>query len=842
MQCLPAAVMAIGTLPVVAQSGDDIPAEHLKFFENHVRPSLVKHCYECHSEESGKSKGGLFLDTREGMREGGSSGPLFDEDDWSKSLFVTAINWEDEDYEMPPKKMLPDEVIGNLEKWIQMGAPDPRRRGAFAKVQSEMDIEAGKKHWSYLTPVRPAEKSVDSIIRKKRKSAELEPVAEADAYSLLRRLSFDLNGLPPTPPQVTAFHQAVNKDRKAAITAKVDELLGSKHYGERWGRHWLDVARYAESAGSMNVPYPYAWRFRDYIIDSFNRDKPFDQLIIEQLAGDLLPAKDDADRQEKLIATGFLAIGAKKQNEKNPRVFEMNLIDEQIDTTTRGFMATTVACARCHDHKFDPIPTTDYYAMAGIFKSTETLFGTVAGNQNHRTTELLELPIPDKGVEAVDESDLHARKVVELREVKALNTKMRRQRTSETNKRQLVSMKQKILRLETELNFLNPDGRSATFGMGARDQQVTNTHVLVGGDVTKVAQEVERGFPQVLQFEGTPALPSDTSGRLELAKWIASKNNPLTARVMVNRIWTHLMGTPIVETMDNFGTTGLKPSNPELLDYLAIRFMEEGWSIKTLVREIVLSDTYQRSTLFDEGNYAIDPENQTYWRANPRQLDAEALRDSMLVVSGKLDRSRPFASPLHKLGNSKATRNGGRIFNLDDYNHRSVYLPIVRDSLLDELALFDYPDPDGTIGQRDQTNVAPQSLHLMNSQLVVTQARSMAKLLEKYFDSRREQVKNAFLLCYGRPATKVEIDRSLVFLNDFEPNTAASTPASAEVESRGRRSKRGTMGSEEMRGRGRRGTQEPAPSKALAALPDEEETLAAFCQAIMMSAEFRIIE
>lgn len=604
-------------IPTKAPSQDSIPAEQLEYFETHVRPNLIKYCYECHSVESGESRGGLYLDTREGMREGGSTGPLFEGE---YPLFVDAITWADSDFEMPPKKKMPDDVIEVLLHWVEMGAPDPRVR-EIGFVKSEIDIEAGKNHWSYRKPVRPEAKSIDEIVASKRAEEGLKPVGPADALTLLRRLNFDLTGLPPTPPEVRAFQEAFEKDREKTITAKVDQLLASEHYGERWGRHWLDVVRYGESSGTLNIVYPYAWRFRDYVIDSFNKDKPYDRLITEHLAGDLLPAANDEERQEQLIATGFLAIGPKKQNEKNRQVFAMNLIDEQIDTTTRGFLATTVACARCHDHKFDPIPTTDYYAMAGIFKSTETLWGTIAGNQNHRASELMPLPIADEGTSTEDQSREYEEKKKLLAELARKNNELRGRsggkdkgkggkgkggapggddvsreemlKSMGMERRDLVRLKQQILRVQSSLKFLNPDGSAQTFGMGAREGSAENSSVLVSGDINKPAQEVERGFPEVLTYDGSPVIPGDASGRLQLAEWITSTNNPLTARVMVNRIWLHLTGSPIVETMDNFGTTGLPPGNPELLDFLAIRFMENGWSIKTLIREIVLSDTYQ---------------------------------------------------------------------------------------------------------------------------------------------------------------------------------------------------------------------------------------------------------
>ncbi|MEM7010552.1 MAG: PSD1 and planctomycete cytochrome C domain-containing protein [Verrucomicrobiota bacterium] len=872
------AVLAVAWLPLQAQ--DEIPQDQLDYFETHVRPALVKYCYECHSVDGGESRGGLYLDTREAMRDGGSSGPLFDDENWEYSLFVDAITWNDADYEMPPKQKMPDDVIQKLVDWVKMGAPDPREREVHVVETKGIDIEAGKAHWAYKRPVRPALNSIDAIVAEKRAAEGLEPVGEADALSLLRRLTFDLTGLPPTPPEVKAFYKAVQEDRDAAIRAKVDQLLESEHFGERWGRHWLDVVRYGESSGTLNIVYPYAWRFRNYVIDAFNEDKPYNRLLTEHLAGDLLSAINDEERQQLLIATGYLALGPKKQNEKNRQVFAANLVDEQIDTTTRGFLGTTVACARCHDHKFDPIGTADYYAMAGIFQSTETLWGTIAGNQNFRTTELLPLPIADPNMGTENQGNEYEEKKELLAELIQRNNYLRgrtgggkskgkgkgvsggakgkqsadeRQTMLEQEgmeKKDLVRLKQQILRLQSELQFLNADGSEKTFGMGAREGSVGDANILVTGDVNKPAQIVERGFPEVLQFSGMPEIPNDQSGRLELAEWITSPSNPLTARVMVNRIWMHLTGKPIVETMDNFGFTGLPPTNQQLLDFLAIRFMENGWSIKTMIREIVLSDTYQLASMYNETNYAKDPENTTNWRANPRQLDAEALRDQMLLASGLLDRQRPENSMAYAIGNSRLGRGQDNVaqaaFNTATFRGRSLYLPILRDALPDELGLFDFPDPQGTVGQRSPTNVAPQSLHLMNSELIQVQARAMAKVLENNFSSPRDRVSNAFLLCYSRPATDEEVTRGLQFIREFDPGEpprpepAAAVPVAAK--GKGGKGGKGMKGGKKGKGKGASPPTEPTtPVEDFEPLAADQVKLSAFCQALMMSAEFRTI-
>ncbi|MFT6619863.1 MAG: hypothetical protein ACJASX_002770, partial [Limisphaerales bacterium] len=342
----PAAAVVMAMAAQVSLSPD-----HTKYFETHIRPALVQYCYDCHSEETGKTRGGLLLDTREGMLRGGDSGNVLAGDDYKGSLFWEAINWND--LEMPPKDKLPADVIRKFQTWLEMGAPDPRGRVKMV-VESEVDIEAGRKHWAYQTPVATPGASIDRLVAAKLKDASISPVAQADAGTLLRRINYDIVGLPPTPAEVTQFVSAWNRDAKTAVAAKVDELLKRPQYGERWGRHWLDVARYGESTGKdVNVTYPHIWRYRDYVYDSFNADKPYDEFIREQVAGDLLKVKSEAEWQENLIATGFLAMGTKSLNESNPRQHKMDVADEQIDTMSQAVLGLTISCARCHDHKYD---------------------------------------------------------------------------------------------------------------------------------------------------------------------------------------------------------------------------------------------------------------------------------------------------------------------------------------------------------------------------------------------------------------------------------------------------------------------------------------------------------
>ncbi len=850
-------LLALPTHSLLAQK--DLPADQLEFFEEHIRPALADYCFECHSEESGKTRGGLLLDTHEGIRQGGDSGDTLGLDDLSDSLLLLAITWDYEDYEMPPKTKMPQEVIDKFKTWLEMGAPDPRLREKLF-VDSEVDIEAGKEHWAFQKPVRPKEKDIDTFVSAKLKEAKLTPVPEADSLTLLRRLNFDLIGLPPTPGEARVFHTTYQKNAEAAIESKVNELLARSQFGERWGRHWLDVSRYAESSGEPNFTFPHAWRYRDYVIDSYNQDKPYDQFIKEQIAGDLLPYQSETQRQEQLIATGFLALGNKGLNDRNPRTFMMDQVDEQIDTVSKSILGVTAACARCHDHKFDPIPTTDYYALAGIFMSTETLYGTIPGLQNHRPAELMVLPRnggPQIGLSFTAEEIEGMKKSIADTEQQMLDIRTNARKTGDRpEQRQMVQMRNRISLTQGKLDSLDENGNTQNYAMGVREaEEIANAHVLVRGDVEKSAQEVDRGFLQVLS-EGDPVtIGSGSSGRLELADWLTSTNNPLTARVMVNRIWMHLLGEPLVASLNNWGLTGQAATHPGLLDYLAIRFMESGWSTKDLIREIVLTDTYQRSSTYHKDNYEADPGNSNLWRANSRQLDAEALRDSMLAVAGKLDTSRPVGSPVSEVGDARV---GRQIDALSFYNmkYRSVYLPVIRNAVAEPLALFDFVNPAESVARRTETNVSSQALFLMNNNFVTDAARNMAQFLwERFDDDDDQRVTSAFLLAYGRMPAPEDLAATKAFFDnyDFEPvGEDASTdrpfqrrPGRASAEGMpGRGPMAGGKGSGKGKGKGK-GVSVEAPStasyEAVKPLPKEQETLAMFCQALISSAEFRIL-
>ncbi|MEL7337161.1 MAG: DUF1549 domain-containing protein, partial [Planctomycetota bacterium] len=486
--------------------------------ETHIRPALTKYCYECHSVESGDSRGGLLLDTRQGLLQGGDAGPAIVPGNLDDSLLWDVINWQG--YEMPPSQQMPASVIANFKKWIEMGAPDPRVREItnFTTKITKQDIEqARREHWSFQTPHSQPTASIDGLVAERLGQEGLKASQRADGYTLLRRIYFDLVGLPPTPGEINRFQAAFRLDPEKAIRLKIDQLLKTPQYGERWGRHWLDVARYGESSGSRNTPFPHAWRYRDYVIDSFNDDTPYDRFITEQIAGDLLPVKTDQQWTENLIATGFLAIGLKHLDKKNPREFLSEMVDEQIDTSTQAILGLTVACARCHDHKYDPIPTDDYYRLAGIFYSTKTYYGTSRIAQNHRPSDLLLLPRQD---ESSGSASNRQRMETVKRQMEDLDQQMRRAGNG-LDKRRLRNSRN---RLAAQLASLNPDGSVKSFAMGVQEaDEMINANILFGGEIEQPAQEVPRGFVQALgdlNFTST----GRQSGRLQLARAMTSKD------------------------------------------------------------------------------------------------------------------------------------------------------------------------------------------------------------------------------------------------------------------------------------------------------------------------------
>ena len=787
---------------VAAASKPD--AAQTAFFEKNIRPVLAAKCYKCHSAEADKVKGGLLLDTRDGLRKGGDTGPAIVPGNPGESLLIQALHYADKDTAMPPVKSggkLPANVIADFEAWVKMGAPDPREGAAAAVVKKEIDFAKAREFWAYKPPqIPPApvladrqwpRTDLDRFILAGLEAKGLKPVADADRRNLIRRVYFDLVGLPPTPEELDAFFKDTSPEAFAKI---VDRLLASPQFGERWGRHWLDVARYAESTGKeRNFTFPEAWRYRDYVIAAFNADKPYDQFIREQIAGDLLPAKDAAERNEHLIATGFLALGPKGLNEKNRVQFEMDLVDEQIDVTSRAVLGLTAACARCHDHKFDPIPTADYYALAGIFRSSRTFFGTSAGDgaaakKNKNGTPLLPLSksdaAPARTSSPAPPPPVSAEK--QLADLAAKNPKRAARYAAMTAAEQAqfaAKLKARGVLTAPPPTAAPAAATGTALAMGVQDGRPGDYPLYVRGEIDSAGPAVPRGFLTVLTPGPKPAISAAQSGRRELADWLASKANPLTARVMANRVWLNLFGEGLVRTPDNFGSTGEKPTHPALLDLLAVQFMRDGWSVKALVRSIVLSRTYQLASSSDPKNFEADPDNILVWRMTPRRLDAEAIRDGILAASGQLDRTPPYASLVAHVGDGYIGRGiKSSQFNVEA-SYRSVYLPIVRDYVPDVLAVFDFAEPTLVVAARDTTNVPSQALFMMNSPFVTAQSRALAKrLLAMAQYDHGQRIIMAYMLTLSRPPTPAEAARAGQYLTAFTPHTdsaASAAPAAA---------------------------------------------------------------
>jgi hypothetical protein len=868
----------------------DNAAERI-FFEETIQPLLVAHCYECHSHESGEASGGLVLDSRSGWAVGGDSGPALVVGKPEESLLVRAIGYDEPDLQMPPDGKLDAAAVASLTDWVRRGAFDPRVGSGGTGKAATIDLEAGRNFWSYRPIVDPPPPTVrnvdwpstaiDRFVLSRLEQEGLAPAEEADRATLVRRLYLDLTGLPPTPEEIDAF---VADDAPDAWERLVDRLLASPAYGERFARRWLDVVRYGESMTLRGLVFHEAWRFRDYVIQSYDEDRPWNRVLAEHVAGDLLPAASFAEMQRGQIATSFLVLGNKNLEEQDKKALDLDAADEQLDTLGKAFLGQTIGCARCHDHKFDPIPTRDYYAMAGILLNTQTL---IHSNVSGWTENPLPLPPEEEARFAaheaetkrlqtlvddakkylagltkggavqngtispgslagavVDDEDatqvgiwkhstflkpfvgvgyVHDENVGKGEKTLTLTAKLPRPGTYEVRiayapgpdrasnvpvtifsaegektvmldqRREpaidgkfvslgaylfekdgqsfvLVSneatdghvtldavqfvpvdapndpagasadaealavaerIRQEEVELRKELKELEADlkAHQATMpkrptAMSVRElpsDKIGDARIRVRGMPHNLGDVAPRGFLQVATVGPMPTFPQEQSGRRELGKWLASKENPLPARVYANRVWLWLVGEGIVASPDNFGASGELPSHPELLDYLASRLQANSWSTKELVREIVLSRTYRMSSAGDPAAEAADPENRLIRRANVKRTDAETLRDSMLLVAGRLDRAR-FGTLLKP--NVSA-----------DYDYvatsdrRTIYLPQLRNSTPEIVKIFDGADPSAVTGRRPKSASAAQALFLLNDDFVAQQAQLTAKRL-----------------------------------------------------------------------------------------------------------------
>ncbi len=745
-------LLLAGTVVVAARAaGPQFAKTQLDFFESKIRPLLADNCYKCHSATAEKLKGGLLLDTRDGLLKGGETGPAIVPGKPEQSLLIKAVSYSDPDLQMPPRKdggkKLSDPQIADLTAWVKMGAPDSRKTAATAKYKDAH--EAGKTHWAFQ-PVKkqappPVKQSnwvkspVDNFILARLEEKGLQPGALADKRTLIRRAYFDLIGLPPTPQQVEAF---LNDTSPGAFSKVVETLLASSSYGERWGRYWLDVARYSDTKGSVKKNkeddhYPYAWTYRDYVIKAFNDDKPYNKFILEQIAADKLPP--GADRTA-LAGMGFLTVGERFMNNQN------DIINDRIDTVTKGFLGLTVACARCHDHKFDPVPTADYYSLHGIFASSVIPS---------------DLPVIGKPTDEKANPDFQRQLAALSKSESTLAQQGKAARKSKDKKaaKKIQAQEAATDRRIAQLEMTHPGSPPKAMVMVDKPKPA-DSPIFIRGEAENKGAVVPRRFIEVLSGPTRPAFRNG-SGRLELAQAIASPNNPLTARVMANRIWLHHFGEGIITTPDDFGTMSDPPSHPELLDYLATQFIQHGWSIKEMHRLIMNSAVYQLSSQTNPKYAQVDPMNRLLWRANVRRLDFEAMRDSFLYIGGKLD-----------------PRIGGGAVNLfaEPYStRRTIYGHLDREAMPETLNHFDFANPDMATGKRYNTIVPQQSLFLMNSPLVVEQAKNLVRRAD-FTAAQTEEDKLAVLynIIYSRPPRPEEAKLSMEFLASTKPYRAVT--------------------------------------------------------------------
>jgi cytochrome c553 len=881
-------------------------AADVDFFEKKIRPLLVERCYSCHG--NGKQKGGLSLVSRESLLKGSDSGPVVVPGHPEQSRLVEAIRYE-KDTRMPPKGKLPDDAIADLIAWIEQGAPWPPAPAPSgdAPLRSRGDTITAEDRafWSFQPIADPPlpdvqdttwpKKPLDRFVLARLDTQGLRPVRTADKRTQLRRATFDLTGLPPTPAEIEAF---LADESPEAFARVVDRLLASPHYGERWSRHWLDVARYAEDQAHSFQPrlFPNGYRYRDWVVGAFNDDLPYDRFVVEQIAGDLLT---DGAVKERLPALGFFALGPHYYGDSSAKkLVEASELDDRLDTLCRGLLGLTVACARCHDHKFDPIPTKDYYSLAGVFQSTkyqevpfapagvvekydqaqarikqqeakikqfvdaapavvaehlaqQTVLYMVAAWKLHNQrrsnpqASVAEAAAKEKLVDVVLDrwvkylfdkgsekrahlagwrealADLDAKKdlskdAAALAKVTAAATAFQdevhgilrerdellasKETAADTKKtRPLTVAGLDKAKADVLQELLAPAGvfgvvaaqaepllpaeeQKALSAMRAELQELKKTappmyptihtiaeapaadmKVYQRGDPNREGDVAPRRFLRVLGGD-EPQPFTQGSGRLELARAIASKDNPLTARVIVNRVWQHHFGKGLVGTPSNFGRLGQRPTHPELLDHLATRFIAHGWSLKWLHREILLSATYQLSSDDEAQNRQVDPANRLLWRMNRQRLDVEAWRDALLAVAGRLETR--FGGPPSDLAASANTR-------------RTLYGSISRHNLNGLLRLFDFPDPNLSSEQRTTTTVPLQQLFVLNSDFMIEQARALAKELTAAGSDDADRIRAAFPRLYGRLATEREVELGLKFLAtpEMPPDPGETKPA-----------------------------------------------------------------
>lgn len=756
------AMIARGTAAdadTAASAAASVRATELQFFETHIRPVLVEHCYSCHSESAKIVRGGLLVDSRQGLLRGGDSGPAIVPGDVDQSLLLSALRHDG--FEMPPRGKLDDLVVKRFARWIERGAIDPRGDG-LAIPRSRIDPDESRDHWAFQPVVLPTvpiatdgasanwvRNPIDAFVLSKLDERNWQPAAEADKYTLIRRATFDLTGLPPTPEEVNAF---VNDHAPGSYERLIDRLLASPHYGQRWGRHWLDLVRYADTNGAdENHTMPNAWRYRDWVFGAINRDQPLDEFIVHQLAGDLLlDGTDERTHGERLTATGMLVLGPKMLAEQDKEKMRIDIIDEQIDTVSKTFMGLTIACARCHDHKFDPIASEDYYALAGIFASTRSML-----NEDF-VSKWMERDLPSARIDqlrkahqrTIDQAEATLKQLTDQANA-SVKDKLKtdalpkdpQTHYSDAQKSEIEQAKKRI----DELKNAMPKYVSV-MAVDTKDPVHLAVH-LRGNHLRQADQLTRRNVPDRIR-QATPfgGIAEDVSGRLELAKWLTRDDHVLTGRVMANRLWMWHFGKSLVDSPSNFGLQCPRPLHAELLDWLTRQLVDGGWSIKRVHRLIMTSSTYRMTSRV--ATYTDrDPENRYLWRQNRRRLEIEPLRDAILAAGGSLDRR--FDGPPDAAQSKR----------------RTVYLSINRAALLDLLSTFDYVEPANHIEQRPVTTVPSQALFLMNNPTVRDQAKHLAKRLCDQEPDRSKRMSQLWMTLFGRPPSNRQAELAASFVD-----------------------------------------------------------------------------
>jgi hypothetical protein len=773
----------IGIACIVAPGSPLAADDGIEYFEKNIRPVLATRCYACHSSKLPATQGDLFADSKDGLLRGGKSGaPAVVPGKPEESLLIKAIQGTHKDLKMPPGKPLPAEQVKAFVEWVKMGAPDPRTESAPPVVEkAAYDWETEKHHWAYQ-PVRDPEPptvkgaewgktAIDRFVKAKLDEKSLQPLPRASKRTLLRRVTYDLTGMPPMPQEIEKFLADASPN---ALEKVVDRLLASPRYGEHWGRHWLDVVRYADTAGdASDYPVPEMYRYRNYVIRAIQEDKPFDQFLKEQIAGDLLPHKDEEDRAEKLAATGY--IGASRRFGQTESEFYLT-IDDTIDNLGKTVLGLSTGCARCHDHKFDPIPTKDYYALTGIFKSTKYPW---AGLEHHQYLD---------GFAAVRSADQEKLDKQQQRMVEAYRVV---KKGAGKDEKSPVEERLKYLEASTELSRIRSNWPDIPMIYAVRDTTPVNSRVMVKGDPKTLGPEVQRGFLQILGGQKVPP-EHKGSGRDLLAEWITDPKNPLPARVMVNRVWLWHFGRGLVNTPNDFGKRGEAPTHPELLDYLASRFVESGWSLKKLHKEIVLTRAYATASGHHEANAMKDVKNEFYWRFDRRRLSAEEVRDSILQVSDTLDPTPGGAHLFASRAGYVLTQHNPFVADFEKFgsNKRSVYLLQQRFRPNPYLDLFDGADANNSTPARVNNNTALQALYLMNNPFIEAQASLLAARVAVAEETSAARLRLAYRLLYGRAPTPGELQTGATFLQRYR---TGATTAEMEPDDRSRAAWTGLM-------------------------------------------------